>query len=1346
MLINCGGDVSENSIDGPIHLPAATPTVSPTEVPIAVPTMAPTEVPTVAPTTAPTAVPTTAPTMEPTPSSRPYLGTPFLLPITIEAEDYNIDGFMDLTNGNRGGAYREDSVDISPTGEGYAVTWTQAGEWFEYSVLTTETQSFDLSILYSSKDQHGVISVYSGSDILVSDTELPETGDWDQYSLYKFDPFTLQEGEHKVRINIVRAGINIDNLDFQLSPAPNNIIALVYEQQCAACHGRVGEAGLGGSIIEMCIHTDCDNQDILAQYISEQMPKGQTSRCEGQCAVDMARYVREELRPVVTGPVPTPAPTQPPVPVATPTPVATPEPTPIVVPTMFPVPPIVDVDQCDTTADCRSTFGARATDCANSRENDSICMCGSSPCGNSMPTIPPMPIQTPIPEVTPTPAVAPTPVVTFTPTPAPTASPEPTPTPTPPDNSTASCKASGDFKPWHRVELRCTGYEASELDDETFTDHRLNVVFSQRNKEYLVPGHFAADGNAAESSATDGGVWRAYFMPPTVGQWQYRVSFRQGNEIAVSNNANAGEPILELDGKTGSFDVRASNVQSSDMRTKGLLEHRRGERYLRHAGSQSIYIEAGMDSPENIFGYFEFDNTIKNRGGSCKGLLHQFPSHERDWNNGDPSWKNGRGKSLIGLVNYITSKGVNAVYIMAMTVKGDGCDAHPWVDYDGNRKAFDVSKLDQWETVLGHMTQRGLLIHMVTQETENDRLLNNGNLGFERKLYYRELISRFGHHPALQWNLGEENRNSANQIKDFADYIRDLDPYNHPLFMHTWPGDYGRYEPLLGHPTFDGPTIQTGNIPSRPAGGVYGLTREWIDRSTAAGSPWVVTMTEASGGEVPRPNEKIDGHQRTYWMWANVMAGGGGFEWYLKNNGSGHAYDLAVEDLREFDSFWEQSGYLAKFFSEIVQDDLGINLQSLTPDNDVTSTDTDWVLAAPGQAYILFLREGGSTELNLPDRSNYNVLWFNPRTGETSNGGVITGPGEQNIGTPPSQTNQDWVVVISLDEQRGNLHPDIVSVMDIDPRDIERTPSNGWTDSYSVGDKCYCDTTFDHNIGGIFVNTTAGMITVREACDLVGPGPGSAGRPKYNDVQCGNGPANDAGDEDYCPGRVDLGKEGCGHIGPEWQISESPSPSPSPTSQYVEQDGLVIMEVENTTSPLGEWSEEQVIGGYTGSGYLEFNGNTPINGPANSPLEYTFTVNQSGLYYLHLHAAKETLEINGTTRTDVANDAYVRLEGTYEAGPNPGNNNGNDAPLNTLKKDTKFYGGANGRFSWAKGNALDLGGHNNKRVAVYNLQGGQTYTFVISGRSQKFKLDRIVFRHETVSESYAENLDLIETR
>ena len=99
-------------------------------------------------------------------------------------------------------------------------------------------------------------------------------------------------------------------------------------------------------------------------------------------------------------------------------------------------------------------------------------------------------------------------------------------------------------------------------------------------------------------------------------------------------------------------------------------------------------------------------------------------------------------------------------------------------------------------------------------------------------------------------------------------------------------------------------------------------------------------------------------------------------------------------------------------------------------------------------------------------------------------------------------------------------------------------PGPNWGDSVSDGDQCYCDTTYDHGIGAVEVETPAGIRTVRQICERIGPPPDKPGLPVYNDIQCGNGPPNDAGDEDpdVCPGRVDQGSDGCFVIGPTWNL------------------------------------------------------------------------------------------------------------------------------------------------------------------------------------------------------------------
>ena len=107
----------------------------------------------------------------------------------------------------------------------------------------------------------------------------------------------------------------------------------------------------------------------------------------------------------------------------------------------------------------------------------------------------------------------------------------------------------------------------------------------------------------------------------------------------------------------------------------------------------------------------------------------------------------------------------------------------------------------------------------------------------QRKLYYRELVARFAHHPALVWNLGEENTNTNEQRKAFAKYIHELDPYDHPVVCHTYPGKYDEvYRPLLGYGFFEGPSLQTNDT--------HRQTMKWLDLSAKARRPWFVCLDE----------------------------------------------------------------------------------------------------------------------------------------------------------------------------------------------------------------------------------------------------------------------------------------------------------------------------------------------------------------------------------------------------------------------------------------------------------------------------------------------------------------------
>ena len=167
---------------------------------------------------------------------------------------------------------------------------------------------------------------------------------------------------------------------------------------------------------------------------------------------------------------------------------------------------------------------------------------------------------------------------------------------------------NGEFLKWHKITLVINGPETSEWAKENpFLDYKLEATFTNGNKSYTVPGFFAADGNAAETSADEGNVWKINFRPDVAGTWNYKISFRKGKDIVVKEGENRGEPAAG-DGMEGSFEVGESDKTGSDFRAKGRIING-GKGYFRFQDSNEIWIKNGADSPENFLAYFDFPTT-----------------------------------------------------------------------------------------------------------------------------------------------------------------------------------------------------------------------------------------------------------------------------------------------------------------------------------------------------------------------------------------------------------------------------------------------------------------------------------------------------------------------------------------------------------------------------------------------------------------------------------------------------------------------------------------------------------------------------------------------------------------
>ncbi len=529
---------------------------------------------------------------------------------------------------------------------------------------------------------------------------------------------------------------------------------------------------------------------------------------------------------------------------------------------------------------------------------------------------------------------------------------------------------SGELKRWHKVTITLDGPATSATaTPNPFLDLRMDVTFTHAasGTTYRVPGFFDADGNAANTSAESGNNWRTNFTPDRAGGWNYRISFRRGSGVAVADSASAGTALAPFDGVAGTFTITKTDKTGNDFRAKGRLRYV-NKHYLEFAGTGEWFLKVGSDSPENLLAYEDFDNTpnYKWEGGLGGGFRKNWAPHIHDWKPGDPNWKDGKGKGLIGAMNYLASKGLNSQSFITYTIHGDDRNVSPYIDSE-DRTRISIPKVNQWEVLFDHMSELGIFMEFKLMEVENDWDMDGGELGPERRLYYRELIARFGHHLGLNWNVGEENNNTPAQRMAFAKYIYATDPYHHLINIHNV-GDWERlYLPLMGNSSpYKGASLQIDFYD------VFDVTRFLRMASDLAGSPWVITIDETrpgpTGASLGQLNAAVardaadpehnDGRKAA--LWANLMAGGAGMNTYVgfgtdvgDPSTTEHQIDvpdLMLQDFRAYDKWWDQMYAAHSFFTANK-----IPFQEMSNRNELLSN--GWALAG-GDTIIGYFPDG----------------------------------------------------------------------------------------------------------------------------------------------------------------------------------------------------------------------------------------------------------------------------------------------------------------------------------------------------------------------------------------------------
>lgn len=562
----------------------------------------------------------------------------------------------------------------------------------------------------------------------------------------------------------------------------------------------------------------------------------------------------------------------------------------------------------------------------------------------------------------------------------------------------------GDSAKWSPITLDFIGVSAKETDTSPnpFLDYRLTVkLFAPSGRTITVPGFFAGDGNGFG----EGNHWQARFAADEVGTWKYEGIFQTGSNIAIDLNiANGTKVPLEV--STGTFDVVA---QSED--APGFLKHGRlqyvGKHYMKFQDGP-YWIKAGTDSPENILGYAGFDGTKDYKGD----FLHTFEKHIKDAESTDPMFSNAStgvdGRGLTGALNYLSEQGINSIYFLPMNLGGDGWDTYPFVagtKTSFNKTHYDISKLHQWNLVLDHAQRRGIALNIVLSETErdNERWLDDGKLGTERKLYFRELVARFGYLMAAKWNLGEENDFPVSELRLHADYIRALDWSEKPIAVHTHINDFSDYEEIVGEKRFSATSIQ---YRQQYAGE---FVEKWRKLSTEAGHPWILDMDENTTGLNPKEVSKLR-KQMLY----DVLFSGGQIEWYFGYHDQPLGGDITAGDFRQREEMWVSTTIARKFMEQELPFWRMDPNDSLISGEDSTYGGAE-VFAAENEVYAIYLPDaGGNPKLDLSDTTgNFVMQWFNPTTGEfEGQSRTLASNQKHSLGAAPSRKGDDWVILV----------------------------------------------------------------------------------------------------------------------------------------------------------------------------------------------------------------------------------------------------------------------------------------------------------------------------------------------
>ena len=157
----------------------------------------------------------------------PYGDVAAKIPGKIEAENYDVGrsgkAYYDNDGDNQGKAYREESVDIVKIDEdddskGYAIGYTNEGEWLRYTVNVAETGAYEVKANLATPSEKAGVKLYIDGKAVTDEiiAKQNEENDWSTYSVVSAKTKEIEKGEHALKVEIVGNNVNVDWLEFCL--------------------------------------------------------------------------------------------------------------------------------------------------------------------------------------------------------------------------------------------------------------------------------------------------------------------------------------------------------------------------------------------------------------------------------------------------------------------------------------------------------------------------------------------------------------------------------------------------------------------------------------------------------------------------------------------------------------------------------------------------------------------------------------------------------------------------------------------------------------------------------------------------------------------------------------------------------------------------------------------------------------------------------------------------------------------------------------------------------------------------------------------------------------------------